>query len=89
MFNIKKLLQAINRMKVPTKKFKETQKFKELSLRLGKDSCILKIETECPNGCCGATNWYCCPDGRYCAPKYDWCPPSKSNSSKVVIGSGT
>ena len=81
MFNIKKLLQAIKIMKTPTKSFKE--------LSLDKDSCILKIETKCPNGCCGATNWYCCQDGRYCAPKPDWCPLSKSHSSKVVIGSGT
>ena len=62
-------------------------KYKELSL--GKDSCILKIETKCPKGCCSATNWYCCRGGRYCAPKSDWCPLSESNSSKVVIGSGT
>jgi hypothetical protein len=32
------------------------------------------LATECPAGCCGQENWFCCPDNINCAALPEYCP---------------
>ena len=42
-------------------------------------------ETDCPNGCCPHTNWYCCPDSFNCAATAADCAFEAKNNLLVEL----
>ena len=42
-------------------------------------------ETDCPNGCCPHTNWYCCPDSFNCAARAADCAFEDKNNLLVEL----
>lgn len=61
----------------------EAKRFK--LIKLAKINQCGPDETDCPNGCCPHTNWYCCPDSFNCAATAADCAFEAKNNLLVEL----